>query len=198
MVKKLKAKVAAKPTDSQLAAAVKESAQQIWLAGLGAFAKAQDGGNKVFETLARQGVSIQKRTMKVTEDKVNEVTTKVTKAANRIQKQATGSWDKLENVFEQRVERAMTRLGVPTSKEVAALTKRVEQLTASVQALTHKASKPAAAAPAAKKAVAKKPAAKKPAATKVVAKKAVKAAKKVVKAAKAAPAAAGLSSAPTA
>ena len=178
MVKKLKAKAAAKPTDSQLAAAVKESAQQIWLAGLGAFAKAQEGGNKVFETLARQGVSIQKRTMKVTEDKVNEVTTKVTKAANRIQKQATGSWDKLEGVFEQRVERAMTRLGVPTSKEVAALTKRVEQLTASVQALTHKAAKPAVAKPAAKTPAAKKPAAKKVAKTvrKPAAKKAAKAA----------------------
>lgn len=192
MVKKLKAKAAAKPTDSQLAAAVKESAQQIWLAGLGAFAKAQEGGNKVFETLARQGVSIQKRTMKVTEDKVNEVTTKVTKAANRIQKQATGSWDKLEGVFEQRVERAMTRLGVPTSKEVAALTKRVEQLTASVQALTHKAAKPAVTTPAAKTPAAKKPAAKKVA-------KAVRkpAAKKAAKAA--APAAAAApSAAPTA
>ena len=176
MVKKRKAKAAAKPTDSQLAAAVKESAQQIWLAGLGAFAKAQEGGNKVFETLARQGVSIQKRTMKVTEDKVNEVTTKVTKAANRIRKQATGSWDKLEGVFEQRVERAMTRLGVPTSKEVAALTKRVEQLTASVQALTHKAAKPAVAQPAAKKPAAKKVAKAVKTVRKPAAKKAAKAA----------------------
>ena len=79
MARKLKATARAK--DTQLAAAVKDSAQQIWLAGLGAYAKAQDEGGKVFDALVREGTSIQKRTMKVTEDKVNEVTSKVTKAA---------------------------------------------------------------------------------------------------------------------
>jgi len=68
--------------------------------------------------------------MKVTEDKVNDVTAKVTKVAAGLQKQANGTWDKLETVFEARVERALTRLGVPTNKEIAALTKRVEELTA--------------------------------------------------------------------
>ncbi|MEF9996583.1 MAG: phasin family protein [Burkholderiaceae bacterium] len=171
MAKKLKATARAK--DTQLAAAVKDSAQQIWLAGLGAYGKAQDEGGKVFEALVREGTSIQKRTMKVTEDKVNEVTSKVTKAATRLSKQANGTWDKLEGVFEQRVERALTRLGVPTNKEVAALAKRVEALTASVQALT-KTTKPARASKAA------------PAKVATVAKTAKKAVKKVVKAAKAA------------
>lgn len=164
-------------SDSEFADAVKDSAHQIWLAGLGAFAKAQDTsgavidkGNQLFDTLVRQGTSIQKRTMKVTEDKVNEVTSKVTKAATRLSDRANGTWDKLEGVFEQRVERALARLGVPTAKEVADLAKRVEQLTASVQALT-KSPKPAAPAKAAKKAVRK---AAKPAAP-------VKAAKKVAK-----------------
>lgn len=177
MARKLKATARAK--DTQLAAAVKDSAQQIWLAGLGAYAKAQDEGGKVFDALVREGTSIQKRTMKVTEDKVNEVTSKVTKAATRLTKQANGTWDKLEGVFEQRVERALARLGVPTNKEVAALAKRVEQLTTSVQTLT-KSSKPArtAKAPAAKASPAKAKAAKKPA--KVVA-KAVKAVKRVAR-----------------
>ncbi len=178
MARKLKATARAK--DTQLAAAVKDSAQQIWLAGLGAYAKAQDEGGKVFDALVREGTSIQKRTMKVTEDKVNEVTSKVTKAATRLTKQANGTWDKLEGVFEQRVERALARLGVPTNKEVAALAKRVEQLTASVQTLT-KSSKPARAAkaPAAKASPARTAkAAKKPA--KVVA-KAVKAVKRVAR-----------------
>jgi poly(hydroxyalkanoate) granule-associated protein len=110
--------------------------QQIWLAGLGAFAKAQEEGQKVFKALVREGTSIQKRTMKVTEDKVNDVTAKVTKVAAGLQKQANGTWDKLETVFEDRVERALTRLGVPTNKEIAALTRRVEELTRSVATLT--------------------------------------------------------------
>lgn len=139
MVKKLKAIAngkSASARDSQLAGAVKDSAQQIWLAGLGAFSKAQEEGEKVFKALIKEGTSLQKRTMQMTEDRVTEVTSKMTKLAGGLQKQANGTWDKLETVFEQRVERALTRLGVPTNKEIAELTKRVEQLTASVQKLS--------------------------------------------------------------
>ena len=135
MVKKLKA-MAGKQGDSQLAAAIKDSAQQIWLAGLGAFSKAQEEGQKVFDALVKEGNSIQKRTMRMTEDKMNDVTNRVGKLAGGLQKQANGTWDKLETVFEERVERALTRLGVPTNKEIGELTRRVEQLTASVQKLS--------------------------------------------------------------
>ncbi|MCE2969921.1 MAG: phasin family protein [Burkholderiales bacterium] len=144
MVRKLKAMTEHGTKDSQLAAAVKDSAQQIWLAGLGAFAKAQEEGGKVFNLLVKEGNSIQKRTMRMTEDKVDEVTSRVAKAADDIQKQANGTWDKLEAVFEQRVERALTRLGVPTNKEIAALTARVEELTASVNKLSGAKKKPVA------------------------------------------------------
>jgi poly(hydroxyalkanoate) granule-associated protein len=135
MVKKMNSAADAKADNSQLAAAVKESAQQIWLAGLGAFAKAQEEGTKVFETLVKEGGSIQMRTRAVAEEKLGEVTGRVTKVAGEVSKQATQSWDKLEQVFEQRVERALNRLGVPTSKEIQALITRVEDLNASVQAL---------------------------------------------------------------
>lgn len=135
MVKKLKAKAEAH-RDSHLADAIKDSAQQIWLAGLGAFSKAQEEGSKVFNTLVREGNSIQKRTMKVTEDKVSEVTNKLGRFAGTFQNQANGTWDRLEGVFEERVERALQRLGVPTSREVIELTQRVEELTASVNKLS--------------------------------------------------------------
>jgi poly(hydroxyalkanoate) granule-associated protein len=136
MVKKLKAKAEASGADHDLANAVKESAQQIWLAGLGAFSKAQAEGSKVFNALVRQGNSIQKRTMQMTEDKVTEVTGKIGKIAGQVQHQANGTWDKLEGVFEERVERALKRLGVPTHGEIAELTQRVEELTASVNKLS--------------------------------------------------------------
>lgn len=136
MVKKLKAIAKANDGDSQLAAAIKDSAQQIWLAGLGAFSKAQEEGQKVFDALVKEGNSIQKRTMRITEDKMNDVTHRVGKLAGGLQKQANGTWDKLETVFEERVERALMRLGVPTNKEIGELTRRVEELTASVQKLS--------------------------------------------------------------
>jgi poly(hydroxyalkanoate) granule-associated protein len=132
MVKKLKAIAAGAHKDNQLAAAVKESAQQIWLAGLGAFAKTQEEGQKVFQALVKEGTSIQKRTVKLTEDRIGDIGGRFAKVAGQFQKQANGTWDKLEGVFEERVERALTRLGVPSRKDVATLTKRVEELTATV------------------------------------------------------------------
>jgi poly(hydroxyalkanoate) granule-associated protein len=110
--------------DSQLSAAIRESAQQIWLAGLGAFARAQQEGSKVFDALVRQGESIQQNTRKVAEDKVTEMAVK-----------ATGTWDKLERVFENRVARSLHSLGVPTRDEVAALAERVAELKAAVDQL---------------------------------------------------------------
>ena len=141
MVKKLKQmadKKAASPAgllDSALAGTVKESAQQIWLAGLGAFAKTQEEGQKVFQALVKEGTGIQKRTVKMTEERMGDIGGRFAKVAGQFQKQANGTWDKLETVFEERVDRALTRLGVPTRKDVAALTKRVEELTAEVSRL---------------------------------------------------------------
>ena len=76
MVKKMKSTTtggaAAKQQSSHLAASVKESAQQIWLAGMGAFSKAQAEGGKVFETLVKEGISLQKKTQGLAEDKISE------------------------------------------------------------------------------------------------------------------------------
>jgi poly(hydroxyalkanoate) granule-associated protein len=184
MVKKLK--TLAKTEDKQLASAVRTSAHQIWQAGLGAFAKAQEEGGRVFNKLVEEGTNLQRRTRSMAEDKVSEVTDTVTKVADGVSKQASGSWDKLEQVFEDRVARALSTIGVPTQKDIQELTRRVEQLSRAVAAATGKkvpaakAAPKAAAKPAAKK-VAAKPAAKKAAAKPAVKKAAAKpAAKKVV------------------
>lgn len=124
MAKKLKA-LAGAVADNQFAATVKESAHQIWLAGLGAFAKAQEEGNKVFDALVKEGESIQTKTRKVADEKIAEV-------AGR----AAGTWDRLETVFEDRVARALGSLGVPTRKDVDKLSRRVAELTAAVAELT--------------------------------------------------------------
>jgi poly(hydroxyalkanoate) granule-associated protein len=132
MVKKLKALAAGATKDTELAQTVRESAHQIWLAGLGAFAKAQEEGVKVFDALVKEGRTIEARTRKLAESKVAEMTGTVGKAT----KSATATWDKLEQVFEDRVARALQRLGVPTNKDIQSLAKRVEELTDSVNKLT--------------------------------------------------------------
>jgi poly(hydroxyalkanoate) granule-associated protein len=144
MAKKLKA-LAERGGERQLAATVRDSAQQIWLAGLGAFAKTQEEGAKVFEALVKEGKHLEARTRKLAEAKVSEMTSKWNRKTGQATARATATWDKLEQVFEDRVARALNRLGVPTNRDIQALAKRVETLTASVQKLTG-ARKPRAAA----------------------------------------------------
>jgi poly(hydroxyalkanoate) granule-associated protein len=120
---------------------VKDSAQQIWLAGMGAFAKAQEEGGKVFETLVKEGMSLQKKTQGIAEDKISEVTGKMTAMAGTVTAKAGQNWDKLEAIFEQRTAKAMSKLGVPTAKDVQALTARVDELAAAVAKLNQGAGK---------------------------------------------------------
>jgi poly(hydroxyalkanoate) granule-associated protein len=134
MAKKLR-KLAKGSSDSHLAATVRESAQQIWLAGLGAWGKTREEGVKVFDALVKEGRGIESRTRKLAGARVGLVTGQVGKAASDAQAKATATWDRLEHVFEQRVARALHRLGVPTKKEIEKLTARVEELNSSVEKL---------------------------------------------------------------
>lgn len=145
---KLKSK--ADPTPSKPAArasgkSIVESAQHIWLAGLGAFAKAQDEGTRLFEALVREGVSLEQKTRKLTAGKADEARGAVEAAVGQVKERSQETWDKLEKVFENRVSRALNHLGVPGSTEVKALTQRVEELAREVHKLNAKpAAKPAA------------------------------------------------------
>jgi len=145
MVKKLQQtaqKTAAAPTgllDSQLAQSIRDSAQQIWLAGLGAFAKAQGERTKVFETLIKEGTSLHRKTQAAAGEKLGDMAGKMTAMAEEVGSKANAQWDKLESIFEQRTSRALGRLGVPTAKDVAALAARVEALAAEVARLGGKA-----------------------------------------------------------
>lgn len=146
--------------DSKLGKVLKDSAQEIWLAGLGAYARAQDEGSKVFETLVKAGQEIESRTRSVAGGTVEAMASK-----------AAGTWSKLEQVFEDRVARSLSRLGVPSGKEMKELSGRIAELNASVQSLLGKptAAKKPSPKKAAPSAAAKKPRAKttgKPAARK--------------------------------
>jgi poly(hydroxyalkanoate) granule-associated protein len=173
MVKKLNKLKSNKADSAQLAGTVKESAQQIWLAGMGAFHKAQSEGTKVFETLVKEGLSLQRRTQAGVEERVSEVTNKMANLASEVSGKATGQWDKLEGIFEERVAKALNKLGVPSSKDIEALVASIDELNKAVQK-SAKAAAPKVAMP--KVAMPK------------VAKAAPKAAAKVTKAVKAAPA----------
>jgi poly(hydroxyalkanoate) granule-associated protein len=167
MVTKMKNDAAPKSESVPLSGSVKDSAQQIWQAGLGAFTRAQAEGSKAFEALVKEGVAMQRKTQSAAEERIAEATNKMTSMATDIGSKASGQWDKLENIFEERVSKALNKLGVPSAKDVNALIARIDELNLAVQKLSGKAparkaaAKPApATAPAAKAAPAKKTASK--------------------------------------
>lgn len=144
-----------KKFQAPLTDAVKESAQQIWLAGLGAFARAQEEGGKVFENLVKEGVNIQRKTQAVAEERMSEATSKMSSMANDMQAKAANPWDKLESIFEERVAKALAKLGIPSAAQLEALSARIQALEDKPAPAARKAAAPA------KKAAAKKAAARK-------------------------------------
>ena len=114
---------------------VKDSAQHIWLAGLGAFAKAQAEGAKVFESLVSEGQQLQTKTQAAAQSRLQalsqateQVTEQVAGMANEISDKATGQWSKLESLFESRVATALQNLGMPTAPDIVALQARIQVL----------------------------------------------------------------------
>jgi poly(hydroxyalkanoate) granule-associated protein len=180
MVKKLKQMADKQSTsgarvfDSAIAGQVKDSAQQIWLAGMGAFSRAQAEGTKVFEALVKEGASLQKKTQSAAEDKISEVTSKMSNMAGDVQAKAGQHWDKLETIFEDRTAKALNKLGVPSAKDVDALMARIDELSAKVAKLSKAPAVKAAAkkTTATKSASAKSNGATKPAAKRATARRA--------------------------
>ena len=145
-----------------------ESAQQIWMAGVGAFNRAQGEGSKLFEALVTEGMNIEKTTRKLAGGRVDAVRDAMEGHVGAVRGRASDTWDRLEKVFEDRVQRALNRLGVPGRDDLAELTARVDALSAKAGVAPRK---PAVRKPAAK---AKRPAAKAKAATKPAAKAAAR------------------------
>ena len=139
---------------------VRDSAQQIWLAGLGAFAKAQAEGGKVFDSLVKEGSTVQRKTQAAAEEKMADVGARMSGMAGmagEMGAKATQQWDKLESIFEDRTARALQRLGVPTARYVQALEARLVALEAVVAELSPPATdaRPARKRPAAKRSAAR-------------------------------------------
>ncbi len=111
-------------SSKQVSQKIKQSARQIWLAGLGAYNKAEEDAGKVFDKLVQEGEELEKKTRGVFEKQFRAVEGRV----EEVKDKANTTWDKLETVFDQRVSRALHRLGVPTYSEFQELKKEVEEL----------------------------------------------------------------------
>ncbi|MGB5293623.1 MAG: phasin family protein [Thermoanaerobaculia bacterium] len=126
---------------------VVQSAQKIWLAGIGALATAEEEGSKLFNSLVKKGEGFEAQG----KQRVGDVRARV----EQIVGQAEGSMERLGDALDEKVADAIKRLGVPSRDEIAQLTKSVEELTVKVDSLKATPKQPQAKA-APKKAQAKK------------------------------------------
>ncbi|MCC6198168.1 MAG: phasin family protein [Burkholderiales bacterium] len=132
-----------------------ESSRNIWLAGLGALSRAQAEGMRMFETLVKQGEALESKTRRAAADTAAAARGAASAKVKEVKEGVGGTWDKLEQVFEARVARALAKLGVHTHSDVQKLTERVDALSKAVNELI-KASGGAVKARAAKAPAAKK------------------------------------------
>jgi len=130
---------------SRAQANVIENVQQVWLAGMGAVAKAQKEGpaafqeavDEGFQLLTRSRSSVEKMIRDVFESAQGSVQTRIGSARD----QAAETWDNLEALFQSRVQKALQQIGVPSASEIRLLTKRVAELNENVKALSARSSK---------------------------------------------------------
>jgi len=160
--KKKTAGSASAQAQAELSGKLSESAQQIWLAGVGAFGRAQAEGTKLFEALVKEGLSFEQTARKFAGGRADAVRDAVETRVGVARERAADTWDKLEKVFEDRVQRALTKLGVPGRDDLNALIDRVDALNAELRKVNGSPPRKQAAAKAApRKAARKAPARKK-------------------------------------
>ncbi len=137
MPKKATTKRAAPPAGRRKAVAAPEASagSPVWPAGFEVLAKARQEGVSVFETLLKQGQRLEQKTREAAADTAAAARGAAAAKAREMQQMAGGTWDKLEQVFEDRVARALAKLGIYTQNDVQRLADRVDQLAEAVNRL---------------------------------------------------------------
>ncbi|MDX1805222.1 MAG: phasin family protein [Alcanivorax sp.] len=109
---------------------------QIWLAGLGAFARAEEEGSGFFDALVEAGREVERHTKDKTESRVEEL-------KERVRHHTGETMEKMEKAFDDRLGKALSRLGIPNKREVEALQQRVQELTHALDSAEHEDAEPA-------------------------------------------------------
>lgn len=130
MAEKVSDKLAAL-AEGQIADKVRDSANQIWLAGLGAYAKAEAEGSKLFDALVQDGEKLESRTRNYLDKHISTAKGKV----DDLRAKATGSWSKVERAFDERVSSALSRLNIPNRADVDDVVARIEAISSELDRL---------------------------------------------------------------
>ena len=110
--------------------------------------KAQEETGKLVDSLVKEGEKLRDQTLKLAEDAAGEVKERVEEARSLVESAKTKAGDTLDNLeqlFEERVARALQRLGVPTHNDLQDIARRLDEINDRIKSL---ANEPATALPA--------------------------------------------------
>ena len=142
MAAKRKSRKRARTESSAAPSRLTDTVHQIWLAGLGAMTKAQQGTPHLLEELIAEGARVDTRVRGAAAETLRGITGSVQQSVGArmsgMRGQAAEAVENLEKLFRSRVRRALTQLGVPSGEDIEALSKRVEMLNANVGRLGDK------------------------------------------------------------
>lgn len=113
---------------------VMDSAQQIWLAGLGALSRTQQEGGKFFDALVEEGVRIQEKTHAYTQEQMRQAREQTEPWLDAARKRTNAAMGKLEGAFDERITRTLKRMQLPSQADIEALSARIDALTREVHA----------------------------------------------------------------
>ncbi|RBD43748.1 phasin family protein, partial [Xanthomonas oryzae] len=120
----------------QISRRLGESAQTVWLAGLGALGRVQSEGGKLFDSLVREGAAYERTGQRKAAESVDELRGEVETQFEQARDTAMRGWDKLGKAFDERVKGVLRTLNIPEQEELENLRREVESLKAQVRANT--------------------------------------------------------------
>lgn len=104
--------------NDRLTQRLSESAHQVWLAGLGAFNRAQSEGSRVFDSLVRDGQAYEERGKTSSSSNLHD---NLASGLGQARERTARTWDKMEHALDDQVQAVLRRLKVPTANEITAL-----------------------------------------------------------------------------
>ncbi|OTG88370.1 poly(hydroxyalcanoate) granule associated protein [Acinetobacter sp. ANC 4558] len=99
----------------------KKYTKQIWLAGLGAFSKAEEEGSKLFETLVQTGSELEAKSKEISNYDTNEISKKTKSSVIETK-------DKIEKLVEYGIYQSLSKMGLVTVKDLQKLEKMILEL----------------------------------------------------------------------
>lgn len=93
---------------------LKRYTKQIWLAGLGAFSRAEEEGNKFFDSLVKVGEELEGKTLDIADNTAGKVGEVTGKAIERV----TDTKEKVEKLIDQHTHQTLNRIGLVTPKDI--------------------------------------------------------------------------------